>query len=518
MRLIRVVCLVVLSVVVTAPSRAQAERPMQLATEVSERPMLLQSEASERLLEEGRNHLLTFRLYDAERTFRRLVRRPDGTAAARYYLATASFFKALVTDEAVYFDEFFERSDSLRRALEAMPDSRWRAYLLAETYLQRAVAFVKTERFFRSALASRRAYRRFNDLIEEDTAFYEPYKGMGLMHLFIGTMPRAHRRLLKIFGYGGAVEQGMRELQQAAAYSQLNQEEAAIFRALADITLNNSASGGVETLERLHRAHPESALLAYLYGFALLSNRRAAEAERYLRAAVQAGASADYFYIDAAAFYLAQTLFRQNRFAEAESYYRHYVQRHRSEALKALAYYELGLTLEMQGRRDEAVSFYRQVNGARSYDSDRWAYRAAQKRLAAALSPRERQLLLGRNAYNAGHYDQAEALLGVVSEDAEASTGARVEAAYRLGRVYQAQGQLEQALRAHQYVVAHPVADPKARWAPWSQFYVGEIYAQRNDTLQATRAFEAALAYDTVYDYHRALEQQAKAALGRLGF
>ncbi len=279
MRLIRVVCLVVLSVEVAVPCRAQAERPMQLATEASERPMLLQSEASERLLEEGRNHLLTFRLYDAERTFRRLVRRPDGTAAARYYLATASFFKALVTDEAVYFDAFFERSDSLRRALEAMPDSRWRAYLLAETYLQRAFAFVKTERFFRSALASRRAYRRFNDLIEEDAAFYEPYKGMGLMHIFIGTMPRAHRRLLKIFGYGGAVEQGMRELQQAAAYSQLNREEAAIYGALTDITLNNSAEGGVETLERLHRAHPESALLAYLYGFALLSNRRAAEAE-----------------------------------------------------------------------------------------------------------------------------------------------------------------------------------------------------------------------------------------------
>ena len=122
MRLIRVIFFVVLSGVVTVPGRAQSEHPIRLA---SDRLMLLQSEASERLFEEGRNHLLTFRLYDAERAFRRLARQPDGVTAARYYLATASFLKALVTDEAVYFDEFFERSDSLRHHLDALPDSRW---------------------------------------------------------------------------------------------------------------------------------------------------------------------------------------------------------------------------------------------------------------------------------------------------------------------------------------------------------------------------------------------------------
>jgi predicted negative regulator of RcsB-dependent stress response len=162
------------------------------------------------------------------------------------------------------------------------------------------------------------------------------------------------------------------------------------------------------------------------------------------------------------------------------------------------------------------LPFYRNVQGDRTYDTDQAAFRAARKRLAAPLTTRERQLLLGRNAYEAGVYEQAEGVLRAVLGEAGAPADARAEAAFQLGRVFHAQGRLDEALQAYQYAVLHPVAEPTARWAPWSQFYTGEIFAQRGDTLRAVAAFEAVLAYDATFDYHEALEQQAKAALGRL--
>ena len=162
MRLIRGLSLVVLLSVFGAwPSRAQGGQALRLVSEGPERVMLLESEASERLLEEGRTHLLDFRLYEAERTFRRLYRQGGGTAAARYYLASTSFLKALVTDEQVYFDEFYGRFDSLRHDLKGLPASRWKTYLLAEAHLQLAFIAVKAERYFRSALAGRTAFKLF---------------------------------------------------------------------------------------------------------------------------------------------------------------------------------------------------------------------------------------------------------------------------------------------------------------------------------------------------------------------
>ena len=117
---------VLLSVLGTSLSWAQTGPPLRLASEVSDRVLLLGSDASEQLLEQGRAQVLDFRLYEAERTFRRLDRQPDGSAAARYYLVSTSFLKALVTDERVYFDEFYERYDSLRLVLEDLPASRWK--------------------------------------------------------------------------------------------------------------------------------------------------------------------------------------------------------------------------------------------------------------------------------------------------------------------------------------------------------------------------------------------------------
>ncbi|MFQ5571245.1 MAG: tetratricopeptide repeat protein, partial [Rhodothermales bacterium] len=441
-------------------------------------PMFLSSEESARLFEQGRQQIFDFRLYEAERIFRRLAQQPDGTVAAGYHLATISFLKALVTDERVYFDELFVRADTLRKHLKKGPVSRWRLYVQAEMQLMRAVAAAKTERFFTSALAGRSAFKQYEKVIAAEPTFYEPYKGMGLMHLMIGSLPGTYRKVLKLLGYGGTVQQGLGELRVAAHQCQLDRETAMVVLAMADVMLNNSASGGVETLSQLRREYPESPLFAYLYGFVLLSNRRAVEAEQSLRRAVQAGTTASYFFIDYAEFYLAQALFRQNKFSEAERYYRHYLEKHRGEALKALAYLETGLILEMQGRRDEALPFYEKVQGDRPYDSDASAYRAAQQRLAAPLTSQERQLLLGRNAYDAGIYDVAEKLLLAVFEGPDAGVPTRAEAAYRLGRVYQALGRLDEALQMHEYVVVHPVDDIGTRWAPWSRFYMGEIFTQ----------------------------------------
>jgi predicted negative regulator of RcsB-dependent stress response len=85
-----------------------------------------------------------------------------------------------------------------------------------------------------------------------------------------------------------------------------------------------------------------------------------------------------------------------------------------------------------------------------------------------------------------------------------------------MGRIYQAQGQLDQALEAYQYVIERPSPDPTARWTPWAQYYIGEIHAARGHTHEARSAYEAALAYEGEFDYYQSLEQQARVGLAEL--
>lgn len=477
--------------------------------------MLLRTEASERLLEQGHRQLMDFRLEAAEQTFRQLAERPDGVAG-EHYLALSALFKGMVTDNEEHFETFFDRSDALRERLDEEPESPWRDHLLAEANLQRALAAGKMGRYIRAALAARSAYSGCQRVLEENPELHDAYMDMGLLHLTVGTLPGGWRRLLRFLGFSGEALEGFHELQQAAEQGRYNREQARVLVALTQIVIFQEPELGLEHLASLHEAYPESLLYTYLYGFGLFTNRRAEEAEKILRSAVRHHDSSEYFFINYIEFYLAEVLFAQEEFAAAETYYRRYLARHQGLALKALAYLSLGLALEMQGERDEALHYYRRVETSRDFDSDQAARRAASRRVERPLSARERTLLKGRNAYDAGHYDRALALLVEILEDPEAAPEERAEAAYRRGRVLHAQGELEAALQAYRYAVSNP-GDPQAKWGPWSQFYIGKIYEEQQQEEQAAQAYEAALAYDENFDYRQSLEQATRIALEEVG-
>jgi tetratricopeptide (TPR) repeat protein len=496
----------VLLVVWWSASSAQAQAP---AT-----PMLLADSASVRLMEAGRAQIWDLRLTKAEQTFRELEAHPSGAYAAHFHLATIALLRAVFTDSQASFDVFLSQSDTLLTRLEACGASAWCTYLNAEAHLHRAIIWGKMERYVRAALAARGAYKRYEDVITTDSTFYEAYAGMGLFHVMIGGLPSTYQRLLSILGYRGSVPQGLDELQTAIRHSQYARRKAQTLYALTDLLLNNAKGGAVDILGTLAEQHPDSPLFRYLYGYALLVTRQSEAAETQLRIARQLGTSAEHFFVDYAEFYLAQSLFHQNRFDEAIPFYRHYIERHQGIALKAVAHLELGLSLEMAGKREQALTFYRGAQTDREFDSDLYARRLAEERLSAPMGPLEQRLLLGRNAYDAGRYAKALDHLRPIRE--KGSTDQRAEAAYRMGRVYQAQGQLDRALAAYQYVIDHPSPDPTARWTPWAQYYIGEIHAGRGHTDAARSAYEAALAYEGDFDYYQSLEQQARVGLTEL--
>ena len=479
-----------------------------------EQPMLLQDEAAQELLRTGRAQIWDLQLAAAEHTFRRLDGYPQGRYAAQYHLMTIALLRAVFTDSQAMFDQFVERSDHFQDVMDDCPPSPWCTYLDAEAHLYRAIGWGKTEHYLRAAMAARGAYKRYHAVVEEHPAFYEPYAGMGLFHVMIGSLPSTYQRLLSVLGYRGSVPQGRDELRQAARHGRYASKQARTFLALTDILLNNAQEGGVQTLAALSEEHPDSPLFAYLYGYALLVTRHAQEAEERLRKAYRLGTTADYYFVDYAEFYLAQSLFHQNRFREAVSFYRHYIERHQGLALKALAHVELALSLEMVGRRDEALRYYRGARTERDYDSDLYARRLAEKRLAEPMGPMDKRLLLGRNAYDAGMYDAAIDHLTPVLEAGNAAQ--RAEASYRMGRVYQALERYDEAIAAYRYVIEHPSPEPDARWTPWAQYYIGEIHAVQGETEEARAAYRAALAYEGDYDYYQSLEQQARVGLAEL--
>lgn len=474
--------------------------------------MLLESDASRTKLEAARRHLFRYRMHQAELILRELATRSDGLPAASYHLTLAALHRALMSDESRHFDVLYGRLDSLDALLVSGPASPWRDYMQSEAHLWRAVAHLKRGQYVRGAWAARSAYRGYDRLIGAYPRFYEAYKGLGLLHLAIGSMPKSYRFILKVLGYSGSVSGGLDELEQAYRHSSYSREEAGMYLALTHVMLFISEGEGRRITERLYDEDPESPLYAHVYGFVLLSSGRADEAADVLLPAVERSETPAYFYDHYLDFYAAEAMFRKDRFEEAITYYRRYLDRHPGPALKAMAHLGTGLALEMLGRRDEAVHYYREVETARTFDTDEAARRAAEERLSAPMTDIERDLLLGRNAYDCARYDEANRLLLRALNHGEASLDERAEARYRLGRVSHAEERLDAALEHYRRAVELR-GEETSRWAPWSQLFIGEILAHRQRWEEARTAYRAALAYRGRFDYYQALDQSARAAL-----
>ncbi len=476
--------------------------------------MLLSSPNSVEAMERGRDLLLRLRIDESESAFLDLAAESDGGPAAYHHLATASALKFLLADEDVYYDEFFERSRLLSDELATLPDEPWKAFFIAESYLQEAIVRSKKGRYLRAALAGRKALRQYEQLAEDHPTFYDAYKGLGLLHFTIGSLPSGYRTVLSILGVRGSVDDGLRELELAADSSRYSAVDASILLSLFDILVDTDGEAGGR-LAAIHLRYPDSPLFGHLYGFYLYSERQADSALAVLGKAHEHSALPEYFDLDYVEFYIADTLFRLGRFSEAIPYYQRYLDRHRGPALKAMASLRMGMALEMAGQRLAATSFYEDVREARDFDNDRAARRRATRLLESPMSTIDVQLLAGQNAFDSGRYPAAMEVLAGVLEDGDLTPSARSEAEYRLGRCLHVQGDRTAALVRYEASMA---ADPRgeSRWPPWSAYFAGRIVESAGRLEDARAFYDRALSYSGDYDYRHALEKNVKVARERL--
>ena len=505
MRLVPVLLLAALAgAALAAPARADAPA-------LPDHPLLLQTDAGEALYARGRAAAFDFRMAEARAAFAELGRLEPGSPAAAYGLESAALWQALVMERDPFASRFFALNDSLKDVLDGLPRSPEVELLKAQSGLHRALLLGRQERYSKAGLAFRGACGRFYDLADEAGTPPAVGFGNGLCQVVAGSVPRSYRWLARLFGFSGTVGGGLDALTLAADAADLDAVEATFTLAIVDETLNEGRREAIGRLDSLEAG----AVGDYLHGYLLLLDRDADAAEERLRAAARAldAPGADELpFVDA---HLGMALFRQNRFEEAAPVLERFVRAYRGKALVAQTTLLAGLAREMTGDRRRAVALYDRVRALRDYDSDLSAEREARARLAAPMTPSERALLRGRNAYDAGRYAEAVDTLRPVVTDRELPQAERAEAAYRTGRAYQAQEAWDNAQR-HFVLARDRPGDALAKWGPWSEYHLGEVYEATGAVAEARAAYRRVLANEDEFDYHKALEQRTRTALERL--
>ncbi|WP_420457494.1 tetratricopeptide repeat protein [Rubrivirga sp.] len=492
------------------PAPGGGERPEPLSPEARE-ALGLATDAGAALYAQAYDDALAFRLDAARDGFRRLGETEPASPASAVGLENVALWRALVTEDDAAFDRFYALNDSLTAVAEGLGDAPGARLSVAAAKLHRALAFGRQERYARAGNSFREACGLFSDLDGPDALF-----GQGVCEVAAGSVPRKYRWLARLFGFRGTVAGGLDKLDRAARAGGALTVDATVGFAIADATLNERRGGSVDRMVALAEARPSSPVLAYLAGYHLLLDRRAAEAVAALRRAESAQAADGVEPVPFVDAHLGLALFRQRQFEQAAPLLERYARTFRGRALVAQSTLHAGLAYELTGDRRRAESLYRRVRAERDYDADLSAEREAERRLDAPLTDADRALLVGGAAYDAGDYDDAVRALQPVVTDGSLPAEARAEAAYRTGRARQAQERWDDALRHFQLAADRP-GDPLAKWGPWAVYHIGEVHEATGDLDAAERQYRAVLDDETEFDYHKSLEQRTRAALERIG-
>ncbi|MEO0557769.1 MAG: tetratricopeptide repeat protein [Bacteroidota bacterium] len=503
--------LIFLVALAIAPAFAQSTPPARTATEVL---LGIHTQEAAALYTAGRAATIDFRLAEANDLYRQLGAVEPTSPAAAYGLQTAALYQALLMEREPYLGRFYALNDSLADLADALPDSPEAEVLRGTARLHRALAYGRQERYTQAGRAFRSACGRFKRLARTSIPYPEADFGDGLCQIVAGSIPREYRWLGRLLGFTGTVQDGLAALERAAQDGPFQIEAAATF-GIADASINERRAGAIGHFAEMAERYPASPLLGYLNGFLALSDRRASDAEEALQRAHAAQEAPGVMPVPFVQATLGLALFRLDRFEEATDHLDAFVRGHRGKALVAHSTLLSGLAWEMSGDRPRAEATYRRVRALRDYDSDESAVREAAERLEAPMSPSQRTLLLGANAFDSGRYERAVQVLQPIVTDSNLPQKERAEAAYRTGRAYQALENWDRAV-GHFRLAADRPGDPLAKWGPWSLYHMGEVYEAKGELAEAREAYEDALDNDDAFDYRKSLEQRARAALERL--
>jgi tetratricopeptide (TPR) repeat protein len=481
----------------------------------ADHPMMLSTEVSVSLLDRARKSILMLRFEEADSLLDRLESRPDGGPAAAYHRTIMALLNVFFVDSEEAFEAFFSVSDHFSDVLDESEKSAGREYLRAEGILLRTLVWIKKRDYFKSVLAGNAAFKAFRRLIDDGPVFAEAWKGMGLLHMTIGSIPRTYRKYLNFFGYSGTLAEGIAELTRAAGESKYAREEALIYLSTLDLYDFPTSVRATETYGTLWTENEGSPLLGVLYADALVRRRRAPDAEAVLRLAMEQSDRPSVVKVDYLDYYLGLSIFLQNRFPESRQWFLSFLDEYTGTALKMQARLRIGEANEMEGDRAAALAWYRKVVIKREYEEDAAAGKRAADLISRPMDDTDRDLLRAHNDFSSGRLDVAASFFTRIYESHDVLPVQRGEAAYRLGRLFDFRSESESALKWYALAVREP-GDQLARWAPWSLLYMARIEAGQDRLETAREHLVELMKYDGNYDFRPSIERKATLLLEQI--
>ena len=438
-----------------------------------------------------------------------------------YYIENyLDFLKIFISEDANLFNTLKSNKDiRIDKIKDAEEDSPYYNYCIAEINLQWAFSRIKFKEYFTAVGEINKAYKLLEENEKKYPDFIPNLKGLGLLHVIIGTIPDDFKWTTALIGVTGTIKQGVSELSDVLSYSMNNPEYSylkteSIFM-LTFIQLNFQ-SNKVQAIKlgkyledtayvALTKCNPLLCYAAASIAFHTGANDKAIE---ILLARPKSSEYYPFYYLD----YLTGVAKLNRLDFDCYKYFTSFLtnfkgQNYIKAAWQKLAWYYLinKNTAKYSEKMGYAITF-----GNTLVDEDNQALLEAKTKAIPNM-----RLLTARLLFDGGYYQQAlDTLTNKKPDEFCISTKDYLEYTYRMGRIYDDWGNYTSAIPFYEITITNGSAFTYY-FAANSALQLGLIYENLKDTVKAKYYYELCSTMKNT-EYKNSINQKAKAGLNRL--
>ena len=424
------------------------------------------------------------------------------------------FFTVLLNDNRAEFKQLLKnRNSRLVRIARGQRKSPWFLYTQAEIRLHWAILEGRFGANLAALNDAKQAYALLEQNRREHPDFRANDKSLGVLHALVGNVPDEYKWAVRfVSGMRGSISQGLGELEALLEYCRgrdfLFETETRAACAFVQLHLGNNKLAAWKTISNGALDPHASPLAAYALASIAMRTGRNDETIRLLELCPERDPYYPFAYRD---FLLGVA--KLNRFdRDADKPLQKFVQSFQGqngvkEACQKLAWHRL-----LNGNVDGYWHYMMLVKskGIARAEPDKAAMREAiREELPDTL------LLKARLLFDGGYYRRAYDLLQAAKTKYTSPQKFSLEYHYRLGRIADELGKVEEAIRWYSQTVRDGARQP-AYFACNAALHLGLLYERQGAGQAARKAFEQCLDLKPE-SYAASLHARAKAGLSRLG-
>ncbi len=374
--------------------------------------VLLGNRGLDSLLDLGKEYSYQFEFQKAQEIYEEIIQKHPNSPFALHSLSQNYLWFYLGSKDSLYKNLYKNYSEEAIRKAEVLynkdEDDHELNNLIGNIYLLKSMLHATEGNSMDAFWAIKSSVSYFEDAVELDENYYDPYLGLGTIKYALSFVPGFLGWAISITGLSGDKEEGLRLVKLAYDRGKSSKTEGAYHLAKIYTEYNAEYDSAKIYLDYLIKDYPQNILFLYQYSLLMIDMKELEKAEETLTKIIDTDNEKFSQTNSFAIFLRAEIAFKQNDFSKAVLLYDEFLLATKSIDYTGLAHLKIGLCYEMLQNNLLAKKYFILArNGNLDIPEDMKAKKESYLLYDKKFTRNDKSIILAENYFESGKYTKS---------------------------------------------------------------------------------------------------------------